>query len=235
MFLLALVMSLGGCFAWFRAYQTYLQLGEFDHHFTTTSGKQFSIHFKDPLLFNSDITTLAKVPPSTKIQQANGEIWRYYFFKTNQQGIAVQPLVQFYFQLHFSNQKLIKWDFSPLFLQIAPAEFLAASFRSLAQGNINTGKKQLKVNFANIKKITAPLPSKRDILSKIGTPLQIKTKNGLQQYHYQFQLRANTTPDLATRKISKIRLFFDQTEKLVKMSGRFVGLKLSIDYRKYRQ
>jgi hypothetical protein len=44
--LLVLVGSLSGCMYWIRAYQTYLQMNEFDRYFAVVTSDEFTLQFK---------------------------------------------------------------------------------------------------------------------------------------------------------------------------------------------
>ncbi|MCK5188890.1 MAG: hypothetical protein KAR12_02415, partial [Methylococcales bacterium] len=130
--LLCLISTLTGCFYWIRAYQTYLQMEEFDQNFAITVEDEFSVLFKDPILYNDDFISLSKLQPSDRFtREAGGTSWRYRFRKVDGQGTVIHPEVKFYFDLDFNKEKrLTRWTFSSLFLQIAPAELLELSFRS---------------------------------------------------------------------------------------------------------
>jgi len=145
--LLLLLSTLTGCFYWLRAYQTYLQIGEFDQYFTITTDDGFNVYFKDPILYSDDFISLSKLQPSVIDKIKTGVRWRYWFRKVNEQGIVIQPEVKFYFDLNFNKEeRLICWSFSSFFLQIAPAEFLELSLRSLGSATINQEKRQLRAN-----------------------------------------------------------------------------------------
>ncbi len=234
--LLLLFSTLPGCFSWIRAYQTYVQMDDFDEHFSISADNHFSVHFKEPLLYSEDFVYLSKLQPSETRLNGSGKSWRYIFRKLDQQGNLIKPDVSFYFDLYFNkNDLLVEWIFSPLFLEIAPAQFLEVSLRSLAGAEINSGKKQLKANFDYIEKTSAKLPQKAQILTQLGEPLRIKNKKTQEKYYYHFQLdTAEIEKGYEDRKLSVIKLTFDKANnQLIKMSGRFAGLKISIDYRKY--
>jgi len=226
---------LTGCVYW-RLYQTKLQLAEFDKNFSIVIADDFTWIFKDSKLYSDDFTELSKLQPSRIITQKNQQTWRYQFHKVDDKEQLFLPEVNFFFDLNFNpQQQLTHWVLSPLFLKLAPPEFLAASLQSLGKGEINQSKRQLKVAADAMVKINAPLPQKSEIIKHLGEPLNIENHQGLQILHYLFKLE---TPKVETgyeyRTLSKVRLFIDpETEELVKMSGRFVGLKLSIDYRQY--
>ncbi len=236
--LLFLISTLTGCFYWIRAYQTYLQMDDFDKNFSISVTDEFSVNFKDPLLYSDDFISLAKLKSSAIMPLKSGKRWRYLFRKVDQEGREVEPEIKFYFDLSFNSEdRLITWSFSSLFLQIAPSDFLEASFRSLSGAKINRGKRQLKANADSITKIESELPKKMQVLSQLGEPLVIEQKNekNLEIYHYHFQLQTEDIEEgYEDRTLSIVKLYFDQiTQELIKMSGRFVGLKISIDYRKF--
>lgn len=235
-FILFLVSTLTGCFYWVRAYQTYLQMDDFDQHFEITAADEFHISFRDPILYNEDFVSLSKLQPSVKHPTEKGESWRYWFRKVDQQGNIIQPEVKFYFDLNFNQQeRLTLWSFSSLFLQMAPAEFLEISIRSLGGAELNQGKRQLRANTDLIEKIDAELPQKKQMLSQLGTPLQIEHEQTQDVYHYHFQLQTEGIEEgYEDRALSVVKLIFDnQTNELIKMSGRFIGLKISINYKKF--
>ncbi len=236
--LLFLISTLTGCFYWIRAYQTYLQMDDFDKNFSISVTDEFSVNFKDPILYSEDFISLAKLKSSAISPLKSGKKWRYLFRKIDQQGRVVQPEIKFYFDLSFNlEDRLNRLSFSSLFLQIAPADFLEASFRSLGGAKINTGKRQIKANTDSIIKINSALPLKKQVLGQLGEPLTIEQKNekNLEIYHYHFQLGTEDIEEgYEDRALSNIKLYFDQiTHELIKMSGRFAGLKISIDYRKF--
>lgn len=235
--LLFLLSTLPGCFSWIRAYQTYIQMEEFDRNFAISVSDEFSVHFKQPKLLSTDFTSLTKLQPSQVKKLDSGKIWRYQFVKMDKHGEILQPEVKFYFDLKFNlEDKLIQWTFSPLFLQIAPAEFLEISFRSLGVAKINMQKKQLRANTDLIEKIATELPKKANVLSSLGTPIKIKQKETGEKYYYHFLLQTNEIErGYEDRVLTVIKLTFNKTsDELIKMAGRFAGLKISIDYRKYR-
>jgi len=234
--LLFLISTLTGCFYWVRAYQTYLQMDDFDQYFAITAADEFNISFRDPILYNEDFVSLSKLQPSEKISRKAGESWRYWFRKVDQQGNIVQPEVKFYFDLSFNQeQRLTLWSFSSLFLEMAPAEFLEISIRSLGGAEINQGKRQLRANTDLIEKIDADLPQRKQMLSQLGQPLEIEHTDGQDVYHYHFQLETEGVEEgYEDRALSIVKLIFDnKTDEMIKMSGRFIGLKISINYKKF--
>jgi len=235
-YLLLLVSTLTGCFDWIRAYQTYLQMDDFDENFSITVADEFNIYFKDPILYSDDFISLSKLQPSS-IWMENGRVsWRYLFRKIDEQGGLVQPEIKFYFDLDFNEEdRLMQWSFSPLFLQIAPAEFLEASIRSLGDATINKETRQLRANADLVDKISSELPNKAQVIIQMGKPMSIKDKGKLEQYRYHFLLDTHDIEEgYEDRALCVMKLTFEkETGSLVKMAGRFAGLKVSIDYRKY--
>lgn len=231
-----LISTLTGCFYWVRAYQTYLQMDEFDKHFTITAGNEFQLNFNDPKLYNDDFVSLSKLQPSDKSTIETGEVWHYWFRKVDLQGNTIKPEIKFYFDLSFNQQEMLtQWVFSQLFLQIAPAEFLEISIRSIAGAEINQGKRQLKANTDLIEKIEADLPQKAQVIAQLGEPLAIEHEENKDVYLYHFKLESQGIEEgYEDRALSVVKLSFDkQTDELIKMSGRFIGLKISINYQKF--
>ncbi len=233
-----LLSSLSGCFYWWRAYQTYLQMDEFDKHFAISVDDSFVVYFKDPILLSEDFVSLAKLKPSAVEVMQDGKLWKYRFRKVDERGRLLKPEVQFSFNLAFDrDDQISSWSFSPLFLQIAPPEFLELSFRSLGSAEINQEKRQLKVDTDKIGQIDAQLPLKSVVLDKLGEPLEVEDQPEQTVFTYHFELEAYDIEEgYEDRALSVVKLTFDKkTDELIKMSGRFAGLKISINYRKYQQ
>ncbi len=234
-FILTLISSLTGCLHWIRAFQTYLQLTEFDQHFTINDNNTFEVYFNDPILYSNDFLLLSKLEPTNKLIIKNGEKWRYTFRKVDAQKKLFKPELSFFFELDFNQQQRVStWIFSPLFLEIAPAKFLEASLRSLAGATIDKEKKQLKAN--SHVKINAELPKKSNVIKQLGKPIEIKDEGEMEVYYYHFLLN---TPKIEKgyekRALSEVKLTFDKkTKELTRMAGRFAGLKISIKYRRYQ-
>ena len=231
-----LLIGLTGCMYWIRAYQTYLQMDEFDQYFAIEDKKTFAVLFKDPILYSDDFVSLSKLQPSSSMPLGNGKRWSYIFRKVDSRQNIIKPGLRFFFDLDFNEEsRIVKWTFSPLFLQIAPPKFLEASLRSLAGGEINTEKGQLKANASSIVKISAQLPQKATIVEQLGTPLEIQQEGKQEIYIYHFLLDTHDIePGYEDRALSVVRLTFDNANhELVRMGGQFAGLKISIDYRKF--
>ncbi len=234
--LLLIVSTLSGCFYWIRVYQTYSQMDEFDENFSITAGDVFNLNFKEPKLYSDDFISLLKVQPSTKSGTELDRQWRYLFKKIDIDNNIIKPEISFYFNLSFnSKDRLKQWTLSSLFLHIAPAKFLEVSIRSIAGAEINKTTRQLKADTDSFEKISTDLPQKKQILSQLGEPIEIKDKEENEVYLYHFSLQTDEVEDgYQDRALNKVELTFDKkTDELIKMSGRFVGLKVSIKYRNY--
>lgn len=235
---LAVLLSQTGCLHWYHAFQTYQQMDEFDRYFAVTSNDSFTVHFKEPKLLSEDFVSLAKLQSSSEERTADGKKWRYWFRKIDKDGKQVSPEISFYLDLAFNREdKITDWTFSNLFLQIAPPEFLEASFRSLGGAEINEEKQQLKAKADQMEKIAAKLPKKATVIKQLGEPLDIEHEEKQDVYRYQFRLDArNIEEGYEDRALSEVKLTFDkESSELTKMSGRFAGLKISINYRNFQE
>lgn len=236
--LLVLIIAglLSGCVYW-RLYQTKQQLNDFDRYFSVQSSDNFTWHFKEPLIYSDDFIYLSKFQPSSIETIKAGQRWRYLFHKVDKSGQPVVPAVSYYFELRFNQQqRLTDWLLSPLFLQMAPADFLEVSLRSIGRGKLNQAKRQIKVDAQAMEKTTAELPKKANVIAHLGAPLEVVRDAEFSVYTYHFLL---TTPEIKEgyedRALTVVKLSFDEQDNLVKLAGRFVGVKLKIDYRKYLQ
>lgn len=227
---------LTGC-VWWRLYQTKQQLNDFDQYFALEITENFTWHFKQPLVYSDDFIYLAKFHPSFIENRPHGQRWRYRFHKVDNNKQKVLPEVKYFFELTFNeHQRLTAWMLSSLFLKMAPPDFLEVSLRSLGRGKINEGKRQLKVDAASMQQTSAVLPKKSAVLRQLGEPLETVRKDELDVYHYHFMLETEEIEEgYEDRALTEVKLSFDENNDLVKLAGRFVGVKLKIDYRKYRQ
>lgn len=235
-FLLVLAGSLSGCMYWIRAYQVYLQMDEFDRHFSIVANDEFTLHFKDPILFSKDFVSLSKLYASQDDPTTDGRRWRYWFRKVDGNNKLIKPEVKFYSDLNFNKEnRLIAWSFSSLFLAIAPPKFLEVSLRSIGGAEIDKEKQQLKANSALLERITADLPKKSVVLAQLGDPLEIKDEPEQEIYIYHFLLETHHIEEgYEDHALNEVKITFDKkTQELIRMAGRFAGLKVSINYRKF--
>jgi len=234
--LLVLASSLSGCMHWIRAYQTYLQMNEFDRYFAVVTGDEFTLQFKEPILYSKDFVSLSRLYASQDDLTAEGMRWRYWFRKVDGNNKLIKPEVKFYSDLSFNKEnRLIAWSFSSLFLQIAPPKFLEVSLRSIGGAEIDKEKQQLKANSALLDKISADLPRKPAVLAQLGEPFEIKDEAEQEVYIYRFLLDTHHIEEgYEDRALNEVKITFDKkTQELVRMAGRFAGLKVSINYRKF--
>jgi len=234
--LLILVVCLTGCAYWLRAYQTYLQMGEFDKYFKVVVTDAFTLEFKEPILYSEDFVSLSKLYASEDDPTPNGRRWRYRFRKVDGDNKPVVPEVKFFSELNFNKERRItSWSFSSLFLEIAPPKFLEVSLRSIGGAEINKEKMQLRGNTDLIEKISADLPKKTTVVAKLGEPLEIRDEKEWEIYIYHFLLETHGIEEgYEDRALSEVKLTFDKkNQELIKMSGRFAGLKVSINYKKF--
>jgi len=231
------VTALTGCAYWWRAYQTYQQMSEFDKYFSVASGSEFSLNFKQPVMLSEDFVSLARLRPTEENPKPDEKHWRYWFRKVDGYKKVIKPEINFYSDLNFNKQdKLDKWTFSSLFLDIAPPKFLEASIRSIGGGEINKGKMQLRGNTDAIQKIAAQLPLKPAVVARLGPPFEVKKDKENEIYIYRFMLDTKSIDEgYEDRALSEVKLSFNKkSQELVRMAGRFAGLKISINYKKFQ-
>lgn len=234
--LLFLMFSLTGC-VWLRLLEFRSQLGEFDDYFVTKiNGEGFTLNFREPVLFSDDLIYLSKLEPSEKSKLQDTEYWLYDFKKVNANGRPVSPEVDIVFRLGFDSEKMMNsWTFSPIFLAMAPPQFLEMSLRGLGSSKIFRSKRQVKATFDTLPKLKVGLPLKQDIIQNLGDPVEIIEENvGQQRYIYHFMLDTDyVEKGYEDRRFMEMRLdFANDSGKLLKMWSKFVGMKISIDYRK---
>ncbi len=236
-FVIFLAVMLTGCAHWWRAYKTYLQMGEFDKYFEISADKDFTLKFKEPIMLSEDFVALSNLRPSQEEPTPEGKHWRYWFYKVDGYKKIVQPEVKFYSDLSFNKEdKLTAWSFSSLFLEIAPAKFLEVSLRSIGGAEINKDKMQLRGNTDLVKKIADELPKKPDVVAKLGQPFEIKHDKDKDVYIYRFLLDSKKIdPGYEKNALNEVKLSFDKkTQELVRMAGNYAGLKISINYKKFQ-
>jgi hypothetical protein len=235
--LIAMAATLTGCAYWWRAFQTYQQMGEFDKYFSVVATDDFTLKFKEPVMLSEDFVSLARLRPTEEKPTTDGKHWRYWFRKVDGYKKTVSPKVEFHSDLNFNKEnKLTAWSFSSLFLEIAPPKFLEASLRSIGGGEINKDKMQLRGNTDAIEKIADDLPKKAAVVAKLGKPFEIKKEKVQDIYVYRFLLDTKTIDEgYENNALNEVKLSFDnKTQELTRMAGNFAGLKISINYKKFQ-
>lgn len=233
---LLLATALSGC-VWLRMLELKSQLSHFDENFKVTAGQHFTLNFLHPVLYSDDYLTLAKVEPSSKANEHNGAEWRQVFHKLNVKG-QKETGRDVVFTLRFNrNDRLESWEFSPTFMAMIPPRFLEASLRSLGKGNVDQGKQRLRVNPEDLPKVDANPPTREEIIASLGEPSEKTMENGLKLHIYRFQTEtASTDSGYEDRRNASAKLFYDpKTQELQKVTARFLGLKFSVDFRKFIQ
>jgi len=233
--ILGLALGLTAC-VYTRLLSVKNQLSEFDQHFAVrvTDG-HFILDFKHPILYDHDFVSLTHLNPSRTLTRPDGYQWFLDFSPESPgRGPDSTPEKIIFAMTFGEDHKLRSWDFSPLFLKMAPPAFLEASLRALGKGTILTRHKQLKVDYQNIPRITAATPDVDSLVSALGKPVEILQKDDLDVYVYRFRADSSATEKAHENlRQAEAKLYMDRnTQTLVKMSSRFAGLKLSIDYRK---
>lgn len=229
-----LLSSLTGC-VWWRLYQVYNQMAAFDEYFSVQHDKSFTLLFKDPVVYSEDFVYLAKLQPTQKGVYQGVHRWDYFFQKVDQNNQPVNPAIGFTWSLFFNTEnRLEAAELSPIFLKIVPPAFLEASIRSIAGAAINATKRQLKADVSKLAKITVSLPTKNSILAVLGAPIGREKVPEGELLSFRFLLVSpDIEPGFEARAISTVKLTFDaKTERLRKMSGRYAGLKVAINYQK---
>ncbi len=231
--LLVLALSLASC-VWLRLLELKHQLAHFDENFATEVSDHFTLVFKNPMLLNDDFVELAKLQPTSKSPTPGGSRWIQAFHKIDRLG-KPQRGVDFFFTLDFDQDDyLIRWDFSPVFMAMVPAQFFEDSIRSLAKGKVDEASRNLRVDAEDQAKITVKPPTAQEIIAVLGEPLEKTEENGKKLYIYRFLVDSPyIDKDYQDRRITDVKLYFDpKTDEMTRMGGRFIGLKISINLQK---
>lgn len=231
-----ITLSISGC-VYLRLLEFRGQLANFDEYFSVDTKDDLALVFKKPVLYRNDFDYLSKLQPSEIEHLPQGKRSFYRFKKVGIQGRIIKPSVELLLTLKFNQDELLThWTFSPMFLAMVPAEFLEASLRSLGSSTVNRFKRQVRADLGAIPKIHAQVPIQSDIVSVLGAPLKIIQRKDVERILYRFKLETEMVEQgYEERQFTRVKLDFDsKTHKLLKMSGRFAGMKLSIDYRKFQ-
>jgi hypothetical protein len=234
-FLIFIAALLTGC-VWFRLLEIKNQLADFDENMRIeVAEKHFIVHFKKPVLLSEDFVYLSKLRPSRIEKLPDGSYRWYLDFHIDPAKTAEQKTKLVSFIMTYTREnRLEAFDFSPLFVEMAPVAFLEASIRSLGVGKIDQDNRQLKVDPEDLPKLVAQLPKSSDITKVMGPPDGAEEENGVKVLIYHF--KADALPvdkEYEDRRIAEAKLFFDPSnDEIQKLKGRFAGLKLSIDYKK---
>jgi hypothetical protein len=230
-----IALLLSGC-VYLRLLETQMQIADFDLHFHVSAAEHFTLHFHTPTLLSGDFTELSGIEPSQRQVLPSGKRHDYVFEKVDKDGqVQRSPAGNLVFALTFDDKdRLLSWDFSPVFLAIAPAAFLEASLRSLGHASVDKVGRRVEVDSSNLEKVVAELPPRSSVVAALGEPQEIAERPDSLRYVYRFRLDGRAVDESHEKnRYAEAKLYFDkQTDRLRKMSGRFAGLKLSINYRK---
>ena len=230
-----LAVGLSGC-VWLRLLEIKYQLADFDAHMRVQVANQhFILNLLHPVLFSEDFRYLTKLHPSRIEALPQGYRW-FLDFRVDPVSSKRKTAGAIAFALTFTpDDQLAAFDFSPLFLEMAPPAFLEASIRALGSGKIDQGKKQLKVDPEDLPRLSAKLPSRSRIVEVMGPPAEEFRDRDLNVLRYRLKAEAlPVEPEYENRRLAEVKLSFDpSTDELVRLAGRFAGLKLAIDYRKF--
>ena len=237
-FCLAVVIaSITGCVN-LRLLEFKNQLAEFDQNFSVEVKGDFTLLCKVPVLYRGDFDYLAKLEPSRTAILSRGMQTFYLFEKIDKDEKMIKPSVELGISLTFNeNDLLTSITFSPIFLAMVPADFVEASLRSLGSAAVNRFKRQIRADVIKVSKLNAPIPTKTDIEAVLGIPLQTIPRENAERLLYRFKLKTTKVEEgYEDHQFTPVTLDFDpKTQKLLRMSGRFAGLKLAVDYRKFRE
>lgn len=230
---LSLLLLLTGC-VYLRLLEVKNQLQDFARNFRVKVTNQLVVQFVHPVLLSDDFLYLTELEPTRIEKRPRGHYWVVDFHKLDGSGHVENPRKTLTFTMEFNHDnKLTHFGFSPLFLAIAPPEFLEASLRSMGKGSVDTGHRQLRVDPQDLPKIRAQLPTHQSIIATFGQPL-METREP-QELHAFYRFLADTRPiggNTGKNRLAEVRVSFDPASgELIRMMGKFVGLKLRINYR----
>lgn len=236
--IIVMLLTLSGC-VWLRLLEIKNQLADFDDNVRVEVADQhFILHLLNPVLYSDDFVYLSKLEPS-RVEYLPGGAYRWHLdfhFDPAQSKEQKSQIVSF-IMTYNAEQRLASFDFSPLFVEMAPPAFLEASIRSLGAGTLDQDKRQLKVDPEDLPKLNASLPKSANILSVLGAPAETSREAGLRVLIYRFKAAAKPVDkEYEERRLAEARLYFDpDRDELIGLKGKFAGLKLSIDYRKLKE
>jgi hypothetical protein len=232
-----LLIGAAGC-VYLRLLEVKNQLRDFDQYFRVEVTEQFVLHFRQPVLLSADFRYLTGLNPTRIERQSTQALWSVDFRKLAGGGGIESPPKTLSFTMSFDPEtKLTLFGFSPLFLAMAPPEFLEASIRSMGKGTVDTERRQLRVDPDDLPRIRAKLPTRQTIVEVFGNPAETAAIEGGTLLVYRFLVDAQPVDAGSdTNRIAEVKLLFDPAnDQLIKMAGQFVGLRLRIDYRKLQK
>jgi hypothetical protein len=228
----ALIFCLGlsGC-VYLRLLEVKNQLVKFDDYFNVEVTDSFTLHLKNPVIYDSDIMYLTELNPSRIEENQSHKEFIYQFVKVeNPPSPGNKDLI---FSMTFNEEKkLDSIVFSPVILQIVPARFLELSIRAVGNGKVDKLKRQLKGDVERVAQEGLEIPTYEKMIAVMGKPYQeVRKPDGLHtvfRYLLQTDSKGGKTED---RKKAVVDMLFDEkTKQLIKVSGNFAGMKISVNY-----
>jgi hypothetical protein len=126
---------------------------------------------------------------------------------------------------------------SKVFLEIIPARFMELSLRALGNAKVDTKNRKLEVDHLPLRKEDLQLPQELQVIEKLGTPAQASDTEDYREIVYRYRLKG-FTPDAKDKErgIATTTLRFDKKSKeMIYARCKFAGLKISINYEKWRE
>ncbi len=227
---LLVCMTFGGC-VYLRLLEVKNQLAKFDRYFSVEVKESFTLRMKDPLLYDSDILYVSALDPSYIEHKETDFSFVYQFVKVeNSPTPGNQDLI---FTLNFNkNKRLNAIVFSPVILEIVPADFLELSIRAVGHGKIDKAKRQLKGDVERVSQDGLVIPTYDNMRAVLGKPYEEAERHDGLHMIYRYELITDTTGKKAEdRKKAIIDMHFDpESKKLIQVAGNFAGMKISINY-----
>ncbi len=241
--MLVIIIGLAGC-VYLRLLEFKNQLDDFDQNFAThVEDSHFVLFFKDPMLYEKDITYLTEVDPSQKDQLGAGEKWVYTFARTSEDedsedettALAGPNLI---FTITTNHEdKMNSARFSEVFLEIIPPKFFEYSLRAMGNAEVDTKKRHVYAKIENVDKDMLNLPTREELVEKLGIPNKVEEEENkdytLLVYKYRLKGTQPTEKKDDPGKAEARLQFNKDSNLLVEVKCQFAGLKLSIDYRKW--
>lgn len=228
--LLICCLGLSGC-VYLRLLEVKKQLAKFDKYFEVEVTDSFTLHLNDPVIYDSDILYLTELNPSRTVENNKEKEFVYHFVKVEETPAPGNH--DLIFTLSFNEKKkLDTLVFSPIILKIVPARFLELSIRAVGHGKVDRGKRQLKGDVDKVAQEGLEIPTYDKMIAVMGEPYEIVQKPDGKHAIFRYLLKTDSVGGKSEdRKKAVVDMRFDeQTKQLIKVSGNFAGMKISVNY-----
>lgn len=229
---LGFCLLLGGC-VYLRLLEVKNQLAKFDDFFSVEVTDSFTLHLKDPVIYDSDILYLTEINPSRIDTEQESATFVYQFEKveTNPAPSQIKKDLTFSFAFN-ADKKLDRMVVSPEILQIVPAKFLELSIRAIGHGKVDKVKRQLKGDVEKVAQDGLVIPTYKSMISVLGKPYEEVGKHDGLHAVFRYLMKSDSTGAMAeNRKKAVVDMLFDpETKQLIKVAGNFAGMKISVNY-----